>query len=367
MLTIAPSFLWILLGLLSLIAGGHSLVVLPVANNNNNNIQAPAPSHDLLILGLGKVGLEVARQASALTPPSQHFRSVAGTVRDTTLTNDNDITTIKRIPCHLSDILPRLAETSHVMVTIPAVAVGEAQDDEAGLNAMFDAIVQRLKPGCWLGLISTTGVYGNYDGEWVTEESECRPQADTTASQFLEYEDAWCRRATNHGHHLSIFRCAGIYGPTRSALHTVFQKGVLVSTPNSSSDNDKKTKILTNRIHEHDLAASVVASMNMKIPLEKDYPLLACAIYNLADNQPESRSVVLEYATNLLKSIHVPLETRSSMAKETSVRSRRRQTDQKRVSNKKMKDVLLPHLLYPTYKEGLETILNDPASPWQQN
>ena len=366
MLTIATSFLWVVLGL-SFIAGGHSLAVLPVANNNS---QAPAPSQQLLILGLGKVGLEVARQAAALTPPSQHFRSVAGTVRDTTLTNDNGMTAIQRIPCHLSDILPRLAETSHVLVTIPAIAVGEAQDDEGGLNAIFDAIVQGLKPGCWLGLISTTGVYGNYDGEWVTEESECRSQADTTASQFLEYEAAWCRRATNHGHHLSIFRCAGIYGPTRSALHTVFQKGVLVSTPNSSSDNDKATKILTNRIHEHDLAASVVASMNMNMNmllLEKDDPLPACAIYNLADNQPESRSVVLEYATNLLKSIHVPLETRTSMAKETSVRSRRRQTDQKRVSNQKMKDLLLPRLLYPTYKEGLETILNDPASPWQQN
>jgi len=344
---------------------------------------------------LGKVGLEVARQAAALTSPSQHFQSVAGTVRETTtLTtptpttstststststgpqsktasdddNDDDgMTIIQRIPCHLSDILPRLVDTSHVLVTIPAT-IGE--DDEGGLGAVFDAVVQGLKPGCWLGLISTTGVYGNYDGDWVTEESECRPQADTTASQFLEYEAAWCRRATKHGHHLSIFRCAGIYGPTRSALHTVFQKGVLASTPNSDNgnDNDKATMYLTNRIHEHDLAASVVASMNMLLLDEKDNPLPACAIYNLADNQPESRSVVLEYACNLLKNINVPLETRSSMAKETSVRSRRRRTDQKRVSNQKMKDLLLPHLLYPTYKEGLEEILNDPASPWQQN
>jgi nucleoside-diphosphate-sugar epimerase len=324
------NFLWILLAL-CFISTGHAL-----ANS----------SSQLLILGLGRVGLEVARRAAP------HFYSVAGTVRAPTEQQSPD-DAIQKIPCSPSEIRPRLADISHVLVTIPAVG-------EEGLDAVFDAVVQGLEPGCWLGLVSTTGVYGNYDGEWVTEESACRPEADTTASQFLEYEAAWCQRATNHGHHLSIFRCAGIYGPTRSALHTVFKKGTHASTPNN---NDQPVKDLTNRIHEHDLSQAVLGSM-----LQGKHPLSpACDIYNLADDQPESRSVVLGYASNLLKSINVSVETRSSAAEGTSGRARRRRTDQKRVRNQKMRDVILPSMLYPTYKEGLEAILADPDSPWHQN
>jgi nucleoside-diphosphate-sugar epimerase len=401
MMTIA-SFLWILLGL-SFITGGHSLA--------NTHIPSQSQTQELLILGLGRVGLEVARQATATatatlagtpTTCTPHFHSVAGTVRDiptpstgtdgtvtgtgapptptspilTSPAQDGSI--VQRIPCQLSAILPRLTDTSHVLVSIPAAAAVPAEEEGSELDAVFDAVVQGLTPGSWLGLLSTTGVYGHYDGAWVTEESECRPEQDSTASRCLEYEAAWCRRATKHGHHLSIFRCAGIYGPSRSALHTVFKKGMLApsTTPrNSKSDSDSDKPVvmdLTNRIHEQDLAACVVASMLLEKKKDPALAASSCAIYNLADDQPESRSVVMEYASDLLQSIHVPVETRSSSsvaaaAEGTSSRARRRRTDVKRVSNQKMKDVLLPHLQYPTYKEGLEAILNDPASPWQPN
>jgi nucleoside-diphosphate-sugar epimerase len=399
MMTIALGFLYILLGLCCFVTGGvHSLAHV----NTNVKQQSKSQQKELLILGLGKVGLEVARQATC-TP---YFCSVAGTVRDTSVTtspsihtapsalaqhddgddDDDGMIQIQRIPCQLSEILPRLTDVntsvSHVLVTIPAAAAFPEQE----LNAVFDAVVQELAPGSWLGLLSTTGVYGNYNGDWVTEESACRPEPDSTASRCLEYEAAWCRRAVKHGHHLSIFRCAGIYGPTRSALHTVFQKGMPLqsSTPptttsDSDSSSDKPVLLdlagLTNRIHEVDLAACVVASMLLEKEKEKSdiiNPLSAscsCAtIYNLADDQPESRGTVLEYASDLLKSIKVKVQTRSAVADtDMSVRARRRRTDVKRVGNQKMKDVLLSQLRYPTYKEGLEAILNDPDSPWQPN
>jgi nucleoside-diphosphate-sugar epimerase len=339
------------------------------------SVNIPLKSPELLILGMGKVGLEVARQTAALTTPAgHHFRSVSGTVRNSDNGPHDDIDDrIQRIPCELPTILPRLASTTHVLVTIPAGAVvgGESQ-----LDAVFDAVCQGLPTGCWLGLISTTGVYGNYDGAWVTEESECRPHDDTsTARQFVEYEAAWCERAVKNGHHLSIFRCGGIYGPGRSAMHTIFQKG-MPAAPTPTNSDKPPVMDLTNRIHEHDLAAAVVASM-LLLPVEKEDPKMpACEIYNLADDQPESRRIVLEYASDLLQSINVSVETRSAVVAATggtaiftpkSGRSVRRRTDHKRVSNQKMRDVLLPFgLQYPTYKEGLEAILIDPTSPWQQ-
>jgi hypothetical protein len=74
------------------------------------------------------------------------------------------MTMMQRIPCQLSEIIPRLTDTSHVLVTIPAAAATSV-NEKGELNAVFDAVVHGLAPGSWLGLLSTTGVYGNYNGD----------------------------------------------------------------------------------------------------------------------------------------------------------------------------------------------------------
>eukprot|EP00536_Pseudo-nitzschia_multiseries_P001401 jgi/Psemu1/282993/fgenesh1_pg.18_\ len=47
-------------------------------------------------------------------------------------------------------------------------------------------------------------------------------------------------------------------------------------------------------------------------------------------------------------------------------RQRRRERESKIVCNQRMRDELLPALAFPTYKEGLEAILNEPETPWQK-
>lgn len=319
---------------------------------------------NLLILGLGQVGSEVARQAAP------HFDSVTGTSREQQRPEEQSSSgNVQIITCDLAEIRPLLDRTTHVLVTIPAVS---EDDNRNYLNTVFDAVTNELQPYCWLGLISTTGVYGNYNGGWVTEESDCKTTprvADTvalpptTASLFVQYEAEWCRQAAKGSHALSIFRCAGIYGPTRSALHTIFKRGMPANSDNRSSSAPAPIAAdLTNRIHEYDLARAVVASMQLHVPAASS---AASTIFNLADDQPESRRIVLEYAASLLESAGVAVETRN--AKEASSgRARRRRTDQKRVSNHKMKELLLSNhqLEYPTYREGLQAIVNDADSPW---
>jgi hypothetical protein len=166
----------------------------------------------------------------------------------------------------------------------------------------------------------------------------------------------------------------------------------------------------TNRIHTNDIARAIVASMTLpygppdstddKDEEEMDIITTTTSssgrIYNLADDDPAPRSVVLAYAADLLESIGQlrlrtdPAESSSSSSTTmtdappptpttttgsltttgstmmTTTRERRRQTDRKLVSNRRMKQELVPEFTYPSYREGLKAILMDPNTPWQQ-
>jgi hypothetical protein len=120
---------------------------------------------------------------------------------------------------------------------------------------------------------------------------------------------------------------------------------------------------VTNRIHEQDVAAAIVASMLHDAGNRAGGGV---QIFNLADDLPESRHVVMEHAVRLLQGIGAKVPATPTRADEDgSGRSKRRIRDRKRVSNEKMKAALVPALRYPTYREGLAHILTDPDAPWK--
>ena len=63
----------------------------------------------------------------------------------------------------------------------------------------------------WVGYLSTTAVYGNHNGGWVTEDSPLTPATERGKSRVAA-EAEW---AAIYGLPLHIFRLAGIYGPER--------------------------------------------------------------------------------------------------------------------------------------------------------
>ena len=111
---------------------------------------------------------------------------------------------------------------------------------------------------------------------------------------------------------------------------------------------------------------------------QQDYdPIPNFRIYNLADDSPAPRSQVLEYAANLLKGAGkdlLPMRERikgdrssaAGSATATTTRARRREIEKKLIDNSRMKNELLKELQFPSYKEGLEAILKDPTTPWNQ-
>ena len=375
----------------------------------------------LLILGLGRVGLDVAKAAIAhhnvetsSSSSSPSVLEVVGTVRrpldeeeKKNKYNEDGIDRISFDPVsiqkHLSpppdsDVTP----VTHILFTIPL----QRKEDPIQENILDqvqkwwttrtdDDNDDNNNSNKILGFLSTTGVYGDHNGAVVTEDSPLLCQPESNANLYRQLEEDWinvAKNSTNTGDHdncrrfLYIFRCAGIYDSSRSALHTVYQQGYnpppSISDTNSSSSTQKKKNIsLTNRIHSLDIARAVNAAFFSR-NTKHDIDSTPCyRIYNLADNKPEARSVVLSYAKELLIGIGCDLpqpsstESTTNPSRSSQTRQSRRQTERKLVSNERMKNELLLHdtgddgdlLLYPTYKEGLKAILDDPSTPWQQN
>jgi hypothetical protein len=196
-------------------------------------------------------------------------------------------------------------------------------------------------------------------------------------------------------------------GPTPTA-RTSISSNTLSDTPSNShrrgNDTIQQYDDITNRIHVDDLAAAIFAAMTQQhvsitndnttrptattIATEDTTTTTTIKVYNIADDLPESRTVVMQYATQLLLSLRSnttndtdnnnnnlssrpnPTAMRQSSIATTTqsgnstTRDQRRRTDQKRINNTKMKQELLPQLKFPTYKEGLEHILNDRNNPW---
>ncbi|HLO76238.1 MAG TPA: SDR family NAD(P)-dependent oxidoreductase, partial [Magnetospirillum sp.] len=76
-----------------------------------------------------------------------------------------------------------LAGVGAVLSAVPPDAHGDPVLDVAGAAL-------RALPLRWAGYLSTTGVYGDRDGGWVTEESELRPTLDRSRRR-VEAEAAW--------------------------------------------------------------------------------------------------------------------------------------------------------------------------------
>ncbi|WP_133136747.1 SDR family oxidoreductase [Legionella rowbothamii] len=235
---------------------------------------------------------------------------------------------IRLIDFNAPDIENYLSESTHLLISIPPVAGG----GDYVLSHYSELIRRHAAHIEWVGYLSSTGVYGDYQGNWVDEESICRPQS---ASGILrkEAEKAWFSYAKDNQLPLHIFRLAGIYGPERNPLERI-QSGKEYSI--------YKEGQVFSRTHVDDIASVLLASIKNPHPL---------SIYNVADDEPAASYVVDAYAASLLKRSPLPLisfEDASISPKEQEF-----YLSNRRVSNAKIKRELNIALHFPTYREGL--------------
>jgi nucleoside-diphosphate-sugar epimerase len=256
---------------------------------------------------------------------------VAGTSRDGAASTDGF--TIHRFTRGTPLADPTgLAGTTHLLISVPP----DAESDPVLAEHAHD--IAALRGLRWLGYLSTTGVYGDRGGGWVDEESDLAPSGDRGRRRVVA-EAGWLDLHRRRGVPAHVFRLAGIYGPGRSALDTVRQ--------GRAQRIDKPGQVFS-RIHVADLAAVLRASMARPDP---------GAIYNVCDDDPAPPEAVIAHACALLGVEPPPLVPFDTA--DLSPMARSFYDDNKRVSNRRLKEVLGVTLAYPSYKDGLQALLSE--------
>lgn len=234
----------------------------------------------------------------------------------------------------LADPAGRLAGATHILVSIPPDAAGDPVADRHGVVL---AALPRLR---WLGYLSTTGVYGDTGGAWVDETAPLAPGTERAARRAAA-ERAWLGLWRDRGLPAHVFRLPGIYGPGRSAIDQL--------RAGTARRIDKPGHVFS-RIHVDDLAATLQASMEAPDPGQ---------VYNVADDAPASQAEVVAHAAALLGIDPPPLVPADHPS--LSAMARSFYAECRRVSNAKIKEKLGVRLRYPSYREGLASILDEPA------
>lgn len=224
-----------------------------------------------------------------------------------------------------------LADVTAVLVTAPPTG-----DGCPGLRDLIPALAAANAFPDWIGYLSTTGVYGDFEGRWVFESSPLRAQSVEGARRVGAERD-WRQVGRGMGLTVTSFRLPGIYGPGRSAFDRLRAgEGRRIVKPGQ----------VFSRIHRDDIVSGLLASL--------DQPR-AGGIYNLCDDEPAPPQDVIEYAARLL-GVAVPPDLPFD-ALGLSPATRRFYAENKRVSNALAKAELGWRPQYPTYREGLAAIL----------
>jgi len=119
--------------------------------------------------------------------------------------------------------------------------------------------------------ISTSGVYGDSKGQWITESTPVSPSADR-AKRRLDAEQQLTRYALQSNTALTILRCAAIY-----SSKTVNKERIATNDTPVISEQQAP---FTNRIHITDLTE--VCTKAMLNPPDK------VEIYNVSDGHPST-------------------------------------------------------------------------------
>jgi nucleoside-diphosphate-sugar epimerase len=280
----------------------------------------------LFVFGYGFSGRALARR---LRPKGWE---IAVTVRDEAAAPRLAAEGVTAVHVHdQGRIAVELAETRALLITAPPTPEGCP-----ALSVLVPALARAGAFPDWTGYLSTTGVYGDRRGGWVFETSRLAAQSLEGARRVAAERD-WLEVGRGMGLTVAVFRLPGIYGPGRSALDRLRAgQARRITAPGQ----------VFSRIHVDDLAAGLGASIAQP---------RAGGIYNLCDDEPAPNAEVIAYAAGLL-GMAPPPEVPLADAN-LSPAALRFYAESKRVSNARAKAELGWRPAYPTYREGLRTIL----------
>ena len=210
---------------------------------------------------------------------------------------------------------------------------------KSGLNDLRSAAIIKafkrnaIRPNK-LVLISTTGLYGDCGGDWVTEESPIKPQTER-GQRRLDSERQWLSWGAECNVGVVILRVPGIYARSRLPRARL-QKGTPVVKASECG--------FSNRVHADDLANMCVEAMLKATNGE---------IYNASDGQPGK---IPEYLQAAAESLGLPALAEISMLQAQSELSSGMLSylnESRKISNEKILSDLAIELRYPDFKVGI--------------
>jgi nucleoside-diphosphate-sugar epimerase len=231
-----------------------------------------------------------------------------------------------------ADLANALHPVTHAVSSIPP---GETGDPALALLAPILAQSPNLAAAVYL---STTGVYGDRQGGWVDESTEPAPTAPR-GHRRLAAERQWRAFGGTHGVPVVVMRLPGIYGPGKNMLRQL---------RDGTAKRLIKPGQVFSRIHVDDLADAIVMALD-----DPD----AGQTWNVTDDEPAPPQDVVTFAARLM-GVEPPPAVLFQDA-DLSPMARSFWEENKRVSNRGVREVLGLDLTYPTYREGLIALFGE--------
>ncbi|MCW8956993.1 MAG: NAD-dependent epimerase/dehydratase family protein [Gammaproteobacteria bacterium] len=186
-------------------------------------------------------------------------------------------------------------------------------------------------------LLSTTGVYGDCAGDWVTEDTPANPQLDR-ARRRRDAELTMMAFCEQRGIPWVILRVPGIYGPGKLPVKRISSGEPIVR---------KQDSPFSNRIHAEDLAA-ICAEALERTDLT--------GIYNCSDGHP---TTMYDFFSRLAELMGIELPEAISLQQaegQLSAGMMSYMAESRRVSNQKLLSDFHYQLQYPDLEAGLKAV-----------
>lgn len=283
----------------------------------------------VLIVGCGDVGLRVARQ---LVPRVQLLALTSTAAR----VPEMRALGIRALVGNL-DRPATIARLSGLATRVIHLAPPPSEGwSDTRTHTLVRSLRLRQSPVCTV-YGSTSGVYGDCSGDWVSETRTVDPHTPR-AHRRVDAENRmrfWGRSAITR---VSILRIPGIYAQDRDSGTP--RARLLKGVPVLRDEDD----VYTNHIHADDLARACCRALWRGAPQRT---------YNINDDTCMKMGDYFDLAAHLFELPRPPRIARSAAADQLPLMLLSFMSESRRMNNSRMKRELGLRLRYPTVREGL--------------
>lgn len=228
-------------------------------------------------------------------------------------------------------------EGSQLFYFAPPPPEGETDTRVRHLIAAFE----RLGHPARVVYLSTTGVYGDCNGEWVDETRSPAPTVPRALRRW-NAEQAFTQWRQENDKELVILRVAGIYGPGKLPLERL-RKGLPLVRESEAP--------YSNRIHADDLVQVSMAAMERGRDGER---------YNVSDGHPSTMTDYFIHLADMAGLQRPPLISLAEGEQQLSAGMMAYMRESRRLDNRKMLQELGVELRYPDLGAGLAACFDSP-------